>query len=242
MTPTAVLHSEWIKITSVRSVRGSLLAILLSTVGFTLLAFATMSESDRAGNDLLAGAFTALNFGQLAALAFGATAMSSEYHNGALRLSLIAVPRRGLFYAAKTAVIGALALTIGWVTTFTAFLAGQALRGDQAIGLDHPGAVRACMGAGLYLALMALIATGLTALLRSAVAVLGILIPFTLLASFIFVDVSGVAQFLPDRAGQQLIHQNPTGSLGAWTGLGVTALWAALFLLIGWWSIRRRDA
>ncbi|MGW7415682.1 ABC transporter permease [Streptomyces sp. NPDC054863] len=243
MSPTAVLHSEWIKIKSVRSVYGSLLAVLLTTVGLTLLAFATMGEADHAANDPVFDAFTALNYGHIAALAFGATAFSCEYLNGALRLSLTAVPRRGLFYTAKTAVVGALALGTGLVTAFITFVAGQAMRGDQAIDLGDPGALRACIGAGIYLALMALTAGGLTALLRSAVTVLSVLVPFTLLTSFVFGDASGsIAEFLPDRAGQQILHQNPTGTLGPWAGLAVTALWATLSLLAGWWAIRRRDA
>ncbi|CAM5641685.1 hypothetical protein SALBM135S_06416 [Streptomyces alboniger] len=71
------------------------------------------------------------------------------------------------------------------------------------------------MGGGIYLALMTLLAVGLTAVLRSGVAVLSILIPFTLIVSFVVGDMdSGVAAFLPDKAGQQVLHEAPTGTLG----------------------------
>jgi ABC-2 type transport system permease protein len=245
MTPTAVLHSEWIKVKSLRGTAGSLLAVLLVTVGVTALAFATVgqAEADNADAEPLYDAFYALNFGQIAAISFGATALSSEYLNGALRVSLAAVPRRGLFYAAKIAVIGTLALAAGVLTSFAAFLTGQSFMGPYAIGLDHPGAVRACLGAGIYLALMALLAAGLTTVLRSGVAVLSILIPFVLIVSFVVGDVAGgAAEFLPDRAGRQILHENPTGTLGAWSGLAVCAAWAAAALLAGWWTMRRRDA
>ncbi|WP_409056330.1 ABC transporter permease [Streptomyces sp. SYP-A7185] len=245
MSTTAVLHSEWIKIKSVRASFGSLVAVFAATVAVTVLAFATVgtAEADNPGHEPLFGAFYALNFGQIAAISFGTTAMSCEHLNGALRISLSAVPRRGLFYGAKVAVVGALALGVGVLTSFAGFLTGQAFLGDHAIGLGHDGALRACFGGGVYLALMALLAAGLTMLLRSGVAVLSILIPFTLIVSFVVGDMaSGVAQFLPDQAGQQVLHENPAGTLGPWTGLAVTAAWAAAALLAGWWAVRRRDA
>lgn len=245
MSTIAVLHSEWIKIRSVRSVIGSLISVLLVTLTITVLVFASIgqSEADNAETELLFGAFYALNFGQIAAISFGATAISSEYLNGALRISLAAVPRRGVFYAAKMALVGMPTLVVGLVTSFSAFLVGQMFMGKYAIGLGEPGALRAAFGGGIYLALMALFAAGLTILLRSAVAVLSLLIPFILIVSFVVGDVAGgAAQYLPDRAGQLVLHQNPTGSLGPWSGLAVTAAWAAAALLAGWWAIRRRDA
>ncbi|MEV7234151.1 ABC transporter permease [Streptomyces sp. NPDC051020] len=244
MSTTDVLRSEWIKIRSVRSVAGSLTAVFLVTLAVTLLAFATVGQAEAENSDdLVFGAFYALNFGQIAAISFGATALSSEYLNGALRISLAAVPRRDLFYAAKMTLIGVLALVVGLATSFTAFLVGQMFMGKYAIGLGEPGALRAAFGGGMYLALMALFAAGLTVLLRSAVAVLSLLIPFVLIVSFVVGDVaSGVALYLPDRAGQLVLHQSPEGSLGPWAGLAVTAGWAGLALLAGWWAMRRRDA
>ncbi|MEU2132332.1 ABC transporter permease [Streptomyces sp. NPDC018352] len=245
MSTTAVLRSEWIKIRSVRSVTGSLISVLAVTLVVTLLAFSTVgqAEADNVDAEPVFDAFYALNFGQIAAISFGATAISSEYLNGALRISLAAVPRRNLFYAAKITLVGAPALVVGLVTSFGAFLVGQLFMGEYAIDLGEPGALRAAFGGGIYLALMALFAAGLTVVLRSAVAVLSLLIPFVLIVSFVVGDVAGgAAQYLPDRAGQLVLHQNPEGSLGPWGGLAVTAAWAVAALLAGWWALRRRDA
>lgn len=141
------------------------------------------------------------------------------------------------------AVIGGLALVVGLITSFTSFLVGQSFMGEYTIGLGEPGALRAAFGGGVYLALMTLFAAGLSAVLRSAVSVLSLLIPFILIVSFVVGDIAGgVAQYLPDRAGQLVLHQSAEGSLGPWTGLAVTAGWAAVALLAGWWTIRRRDA
>jgi ABC-2 type transport system permease protein len=89
---------------------------------------------------------------------------------------------------------------------------------------------------------MALFAAGLAALLRSGVATLSLLIPFILVVSFVIGDATGtVADFLPDKAGQLVLRETHDGTLGPWSGLAVTALWAAAALLAGAWSLRRRD-
>jgi ABC-2 type transport system permease protein len=90
---------------------------------------------------------------------------------------------------------------------------------------------------------MALFAAGLTALLRSGVATLSILVPFLLIVSFVVGDMSNnIADVLPDRAGQVVLHETWDGALGPWTGLAVTGLWTAAALAAGAWSVRRRDA
>lgn len=244
MSVTAVLHSEWIKIRSVRASFGSLIAVFAATLAITLLVFATVGRAEaEGGGDPVFAAFYAINFAQIAAIAFGTTAVSSEYTGGALLISLSAVPRRGRLYAAKMAIVATAALVVGLATAFATFLAGQAFLGRYAIGLREPGALRACIGGGIYLTLMALFAAGLTVLLRSAVAVLSLLIPFILIVSFVVGGIAeGAAAYLPDRAGQQVLRQNPAGGLAPWTGLAVTALWAAAALLAGWRAMDRRDA
>ncbi|WP_282694848.1 ABC transporter permease [Streptomyces sp. CC208A] len=245
VTVPAVLRSEWIKIRSVRSSFGSLLAVLVAALGVALAVFPAIGqpEAETGEIDPLFWIYYPMNFVQIAAIAFGATAASSEYLNGALRNSLAAVPRRTLFYAAKAATVGASALVAGVAAGFVMFFTANAFLGKYAIGIGDPGALRSCFGAGLYLALITLFSMGLTFLLRSAVAVLSILIPFVLIVSFVIGGVSeGAATWLPDRAGQQILFQSPLGPLGPWTGLGVTALWTAAALLAGWWAMRRRDA
>jgi ABC-type transport system involved in multi-copper enzyme maturation permease subunit len=243
MSVAPVIRSEWIKIWSVRASRGSLLAVLLVTLAITALVFATVGEAEADnGGDLAKGAFYPLNFAQAAALAYGATAVSSEYRDGALRVSLAAVPRRGLLYWSKIAVIALTALLVAVPTTLGTFLVGQSLVGEYAIGLDHPGVLRSLVGGSLYLVLMTLLASGLTFLLRSAVGTLSVLIPFVLVGSFVLGDVGGgLGTLLPDQAGNHFFRE-VTGRLGPWASLAVTGAWAAAALLAGWWAVRRRDA
>jgi ABC-2 type transport system permease protein len=99
------------------------------------------------------------------------------------------------------------------------------------------------VGCGIYLVLMALLAAGLATVLRSGTATLALLIPFLLVVAFVIGGAAGtVADFLPDRAGQVVLHETYGAPPGPWQGLAVTALWTAAALLAGAWSLRRRDA
>ncbi|MGW6867500.1 ABC transporter permease [Streptomyces sp. NPDC054904] len=240
-----VLRSEWIKIRSARAILGSLVAVFAATTGITVLTAAAIgtSEADALGDDQLLGAFFGINFGQIAAIAFGATAFAGEFRNGALRVSLTAVPNRTGLYLSKVAVVAGLAFAVGQVTGLVTFLGGQALRGDHALSLDDPGALRAVFGSGLYLMLIALLAAGLTALVRSGTLVMSLLIPLLLIVPFVVGQVvGGGMEFMPDRAGQLVMRSQAGGSLGPWTGLGVAAIWSVTALAAGWFAMRRRDA
>jgi len=230
---------------SLRSTVGCLVAVFVATVSFSALVCTLVKRSEVESPDFdpLELSFYGLTFGQVAAISFGTLVLSQEFHHSALRVSLSAVPRRGIFYASKMAITGGVALAVGLLSGLTTFLLGQALIGDAGIGISDTGALRAVVGSGIYLALMALFAAGLTALLRSGVAVLSVLIPLLLLVPFIFTDfASGVMSYLPNRAGQLVIRQYTEGPIGPWTGLAVTALWACAAVLAGWFAVSRRDA
>ncbi|WP_324784891.1 ABC transporter permease subunit [Streptomyces sp. H51] len=237
---TPVLHSEWLKIRTLRSLVGALCAIPLATVAFSALAAA---DSDAADTDALFSVFFGVSFGQIAAIAFGATAVAGEFRGGALRTTLAAVPRRGRWFAAKAVAIAAPVLVVGLVTAGASLAVGRAVLGTEADGLTWTEEARGVVGCAVYLTLMALLAAGLTALLRSGVATLSVLIPFLLVVSFVVGDVSGsVADVLPDKAGQVVLHETWDGALGPWSGMAVTALWTSAALLAGAWRLSGRDA
>ncbi|MFG2783747.1 ABC transporter permease [Streptomyces prunicolor] len=240
MAFTPVFHSEWIKIRTLRSQVAALATIVLLTTLFSALA-----ASDTGGDDFdpLFAVFFGVAFGQIAAIAFGTTAVSSEFQGGALRVSLTAVPHRGRWFAAKATAIAVPVFAVGLVTGVVTLAVGKAVLGAEADGLGWAEQVRGVVGCAVYLTLMALLAAGLTAVLRSGVATLSIVIPFLLIVSFVVGDASSdLADLLPDRAGQVALHETWDGAMGPWTGLGVTALWAVAVLAAGAWSVRRRDA
>ncbi|MCT2593963.1 ABC transporter permease [Streptomyces sp. N2-109] len=245
MRPLApVLRSEWAKIRSVRALQAALLALLLGSTGISLLACGLYDGPGGAAEDFepVLRSFYGLPFGQIAAVCFGVLVVTSEYSHGGVRLSLAAVPRRGLLLLGKLAVTGGLALTAGLFTGLVSVGGGQALLGEHGTDLAAPGALRAALGCGLYLMLLTLLAAGTAVLVRGPVAALGILVPLLFLLAPVVGTESQVIQFLPDQAGQQILHPQPDGTLGAWTGLAVMAGWAALAVGAGGTALQRRDA
>ncbi|CAL9644303.1 hypothetical protein SUDANB105_06433 [Streptomyces sp. enrichment culture] len=241
MAFTPVLHAEWLKIRTLRSLYGALAALFAVTTAFSAIA-ATGSTTDP-GFDPLFTAFLGTAPGQIAAIAFGALAVSSEFQGGGLRLAFTAVPRRGRWFAAKLTAVAVPVFLVGLVTGAASLAVARAGMGDAVDGLTAGLQARGVVGCGVYLALMALFGAGLTALLRSAVGALSILVPFLLVVSFVIgTATGGLPEYLPDRAGQVVFHADPDGSLGPWTGLAVTALWTAAVVAAGAWSVRRRDA
>ncbi|MFI2412732.1 ABC transporter permease [Streptomyces sp. NPDC018947] len=238
---TPVLRSEALKVRTLRSLYGTLLAVFAVTTAFSALA--GVSDTSDPDFDPLFMALSGVMPGQIAAIAFGAVAVSSEYHGNGIRLSLAAVPRRGRWFAAKLVAIAVPSLAVGLVSALAALLAARAGLGTAASGLTAGEQVRGVVGCGVYVMLMALFAAGLTVVFRSGVATLSTLIPFILVVSFVIGDVAGGAtDFLPDRAGQVVLYQTPDGTLGPWTGLAVTGLWTAAAVLAGAWRLSRRDA
>ncbi|CAL9598763.1 hypothetical protein SUDANB106_05398 [Streptomyces sp. enrichment culture] len=238
---TAALRSEWLKVRTTPSLMGGLSAVLIATVGVGVLvtAFLGEAESDNPGFEPVSFSFFGLNFGQVAAICFGVLAAAGEYGHGTIRLSLTAVPRRETFYGAKLAAVGGLALAVGLPAGLAAVAVGQMLLGEHGAGLGDPGVLRAGFGCGIYLALPALLSAGTATAVRSTAGALGLLVPLVFLISPV---VGEEAWFLPDRAGQQVLHPVPEGPLDAWSGMAVMAAWTVAALCAGLAVLRRRDA
>jgi ABC-type transport system involved in multi-copper enzyme maturation permease subunit len=194
--------------------------------------------------------FRAINIAQLAIAVLGVMVVTSEYSTGMIRASLAAVPRRSRFLASKTLVFTLVALVVGEITAFAAFLLGQAVIGSNAphTNLGANGVLRAVIGAGLYLAVVGLLASSLGALLRNTAAGISAVV------ALLFV-LPGVVQALPDswrnpvtefwptQAGSQIfvIHRD-AHTLAAWSGFGVMVLFTAVVVGVAHYAIERRDA
>ncbi|MFJ4869555.1 ABC transporter permease [Streptomyces sp. NPDC088757] len=255
---SAVLQSEWTKIRTVSSTVWTLASALLVTVvmGAALSAvlasqFDDLSEAERLTFDPTVVSFSGMVLGQLAMVVFGVLVVGTEYSSGMIRTSLAAVPRRGAFLFSKIAVAGVLALLVGLVTSFLTFFLGQALLGDRGTTIGAENVLRAVVGGGIYMGLIAVFSMGVTAMLRSSMLSLGILMPFFFLVSNILAAVpkaKEVARYFPDRAGSKIMQVVP-GALGSdkapygpWGGLGIMLLWVAAALLGGYLVLRNRDA
>ncbi|MFJ8644745.1 ABC transporter permease subunit [Streptomyces sp. NPDC093546] len=254
----AVLRSEWTKIRTVASTVWTLASALVVTValGAALSAlvkatFDDMPPIEQATFDPTVVSFSGMLLGQLAMVVFGVLVVGTEYSTGMIRTSLAAVPRRGTFLFGKIAVAGVLALAVGLLTSFLSFFLGQALLGEHRTSIGEENVLRAVVGGGLYMGLMAVFSMGVAAMLRSTVLSLGILVPFFFLISQILSAVpkaKEVAEYFPDQAGSTIMQVVP-GAMGSdpapygpWGGLGIMLLWVAAALAGGYAVLKRRDA
>ncbi|KPI16456.1 hypothetical protein OK074_8432 [Actinobacteria bacterium OK074] len=252
--PTATLRSEWAKLTTLRSTGWTLFTAFAITVAFGTLVSALansgyddLSQADKLTFDPAGTSFTGGVLGQLAMIAFGVMVIGSEYSTGAIRNSLAAVPRRGLFYVSKVSVATGAALVVGMATSFVTFFAGQAVLGSHSTTIGAHNVLRATLGAGLYMTLMAVFSMGVATMLRSSMLSMGILMPFFFLVTQILSSVPGakkVAHYLPDQAGLAMARVVPNSDVpyGAGGGFLIMLAWVAAALLGGYLVLRGRDA
>jgi len=130
-----LVTAELTKIRTIRSTKWALVLTLLICVclGYAAslslrVSFPRLPPQQRRDFDPIFATFYSISLGQLALVVFGVTVVGSEYTSGTIVTSLTAVPRRGLFYAAKLAA-GLLAAAVAALVTVTAtfFAAQQAL-------------------------------------------------------------------------------------------------------------------
>ncbi|MEW1657727.1 MULTISPECIES: ABC transporter permease [unclassified Streptomyces] len=251
-----VLRSEWTKIRSVRSTVWTLGTALVVTVALGVLIctlvrrdFASLPDQRRLAFDPTNVSFAGMGLGQLAMIVFGVLVVSNEHSTGMIRTSLGAVPRRGVFLFCKLLVATALVFVVGLATSFAAFFAGQTALGAHRAHLGDPGVLRAVVGGGLYMAMIALFSMAVATMLRSPMLSLGILMPFFFLISSILSNVSStqkIGRYLPDQAGSKIMQVvapvNDAAPYGPWGGFGIMAAWTAAALIAGFVLLRRRDA
>ncbi|WP_172383843.1 ABC transporter permease [Streptomyces sp. MNP-20] len=256
MAATQVLKSEWTKIRSVASTVWTLSLSVVVTIALGMLISAlskndydNLSRDDKLTFDPTFISFAGMSLGQLAMIVFGVLVVSNEYSTGMIRTSLAAVPQRATFLFSKVAVAALLAFAVGIATSFLAFFTGQAMLGEHRAHLGDPGVLRAVIGGGLYMTLIAMFSMGVAAMLRSPMLSLGILMPFFFLISSILGNVSAtkkVGRFLPDQAGSKIMQvKSPFDDdtpYGPWGGLAIMLAWTAAALLGGYALLKRRDA
>ena len=252
-----VVRSEWTKLRSVRSTWIALLIAVVLAIGLGALIsavashhYATDSFADRRTWDPTSVSLSGFTIGQLAIAVVGILSVTSEYSTGSIRTTLWAVPRRPRVLAAKALVFGVVALVLGEVVGFVAFLIGQLLIHGHApsVSLADHDVLRAVLGSGLYLAALGLLGVALGAIIRSTAGAIAAIV------AVLFV-LPGVLQALPDswrhpvteywptQAGVQLvvIHRD-AHTLTAWAGFGVMCLFVAVVGALAFWLLDRRDA
>ncbi|HEX6358844.1 ABC transporter permease subunit [Actinophytocola sp.] len=249
------LRAEWTKARTVRSTWWSLATTAILSVGLAVLLgfqMAGLPPERRADMDLAQLSFLSLLIGQIALVVFGVLLVSAEYTSGTVRASLAAVPRRGVFLAAKTLVAVGVAGVVGVAVAFGTFFATNWALGGHGTTLGEPGVLRAVLGASAYLAMMCVFAMGVATVLRSSALALGILIPLLFLNSQGLASlpaIRSVTQYLPDQAGAGMMRIAPDevfflGELDFGPGVAflIMLAWVVAALVGGYLSLRGRDA
>ncbi|MFD4604527.1 ABC transporter permease [Streptomyces sp. NPDC058464] len=257
VTGRRVLSSEWAKLWSLRSTWITLGLGLLFLVAFGVIAASHYKSGLNSGHqdrDFATATAVSLslfgtNFAQLALGVLGVLVTAGEYSTGMIRSTLAAVPRRLPVLWSKAAVFGLVALAVGTLGAFVAFLVGSGIVSGTpaAMGLSHAGVLRSLLGAGLYLGLVGVIGVALGALLRSVAGGISVLVASLMLIPGLISLLpsswqDNISPYLPSNAGESmfaLTHDATTLSPGA--GLLVFLGWTALALAGAAYRLVRSD-
>jgi len=165
-----------------------------------------------------------------------------------IRATFAAVPRRLPVLAAKAGVLAAVTFAVCLAAVLVTFLGGQALLGPHGIWIGHPEAVRAVLGATLYLTVVGVMGVGLGFLIRSSAGAIATLLGVLLVLPFLAAALPGasgqtVDRYLPSTAGRALFTMNAGHAmLSPWTGFAVFLLYAGVVVALAALTLRRRDA
>jgi ABC-2 type transport system permease protein len=254
------VRAEWVKLRTVPGPAWLLAGAIALTVGVSAAAIAATRcpAGVTCPVDTTKLTLTGVQFGQAVVAILAILPVGSEYSTGIIRVTLAAMPRRSAVLAAKAGLAGGPVLVAGTIAALGSVLAGRlflpgqgftAARGFPALSLADGPTLRAVAGSVLYLGLVALLSTGVAAIVRdpavSAAVVLGALYLFPVVAAFVSNPRwhDRIERYSP-MAGLNI--QASTGLrdlvISPWVGLGVTAIWAAAAVLGGGFLLRLRDA
>ncbi len=251
------LQSEWTKLRTLRSTWTTLATAVLLMVGVAVLVSSvvvsqwdTTDPLSRALFEPLSVALAGTTFAAIAIAAFGVLTITGEYATGAIRGSLLAVPRRTPVLLAKAVLLAVVTYVSMLIATLASFAASTAILSGKGLdaSLGDPGVLRVLLGTPAYLAVVALLGLGIGAILRSTPAgitsLIGVLLVLPPLAGLLPGKIGETAShWLPSAAGQQVTLVTPDpGGLAPWLGLGVMAAYAVVLLAAAAVMLRRRDA
>ena len=255
VTPTRVLHSEWIKLRSLRSTAVTLAAAVLTMVAMGwIIAWATNRNWSELRPDEQA-AFSAIDFtlagsnlAQLAIGVLGVLLITGEYATGMIRATFGAVPRRLPVLLAKAALYAAVTFVLMLLASLTAFLGGQELLGTHGTTLSAPGAVQAVVGVAGYLTLIGVFAVALGFIIRSTAGGVATLFALLLVLPGLGLLLPSswedrILPYLPSNAGSTMFSsQTAADSLSAGVSLLVLLAWVAGALAAAALLVTKRDA
>ncbi|GAA2582665.1 ABC transporter permease [Actinomadura fulvescens] len=236
---TDVLVAEWLKLRSARSTHWILatvagLVALCAVWSFYIAHYWDGLSPQRQAELQVAPAEQPLVLAlPLAMAVLGLLAITSEYATGLIRVSLAAVPRRGVLFAGKATAVGAVGSVTGLFSVGVAFGLGRLIVGDRAIAdLRTPVSDELPWLLGLWLSavVVALVGLGLGTAMRSTAGAV------TSLCALLFV-LPGLAPLLPSPWGERfaaVLPSNLAGQIAGDTADPVLGSVAALLVLLAY--------
>jgi len=258
-TFTDALHAEWTKLRTVAGTAWLLVAAVVLTVGLSTASAAGVScGGPGCGEDPAKVGLLGVTLGQAVVAVLAVLAVGEEYGTGMIRVTFAAMPRREAVLAAKALVVAAVTAAAGLVAVLGSvigallLLPGNGFTAANGYGphLATAATARAALGSVLYLVLVALLALGVTALLRDSALAVGAVLGLLYLFPIVVMVISNpdwhrhAQQLSPMQAGLavQATIDLARQPLSPWQGIGVLAVWAFGALGIGGLVMKLRDA
>jgi ABC-2 type transport system permease protein len=248
------VRSEWIKF---RTLWSSKLVAAIAVLGMIAIGWVAsyfinhdwshLRPRQLARFDPVDTSLNGWNLAQLAIGVLGVLLVTGEYTTGLIRATMSAVPARLPVLWAKLTVFTAISFVLMMITSFAAFLGGQALLGTHATTLAAHEVLSVVIATGLYLTLVGMLGIAFGALIRNtAGAIAGLLGLLLVLPAITDVLPSTwqdhVVKYLPSNAGQAalVVAPDPT-MLAPWTGMAVFGLYVLVSLGAAAYFLTRRD-
>ncbi|MFJ5995574.1 ABC transporter permease [Streptomyces sp. NPDC092370] len=249
VTPARVLRSEWHKFWTLRSTWITLAVTSALTAAMGAGLGAAYDGTGEGGMDTVVFVLLGTQFAQINLGVLGILATAGEYSTGQIRATMTAVPHRLPVLWSKAAVLAAVALPLTLATNLLTFpLAQSFLSGtDQAASLGDLGVLRALAGNAAGLTLLAVLALGIGALLRSVPVAIGAFIGLVMilpevLAMLPYTVVDDAVRYFPGKALEALTTAQPLpGAASPGAALLAMVLWTTTVLAMAALVLRRRD-
>jgi ABC-type transport system involved in multi-copper enzyme maturation permease subunit len=205
------------------------------------------------GFDPTQNALTGLIVAGLTGGVFGALLITAEYSSGTIRATLAATPRRPILLAAKISVAAAATVVFCELLSFVSFFLGEAILsggGAPSATLASPGALRAVIMTGLFIALLALMSFGFGLICRSTAAAIAAYVGVVFVLPLVMRGISQPdLRYVPTNiltnSIMATVNQGPGGivrPLSPAVGLLLMAIYAAITVAAGAVLFMKRDA
>jgi ABC-2 type transport system permease protein len=250
---THVVRSEVVKILTLPSTAITLGVTVVAGLLVTGLVTNAALHHGYNGFDPTQEALTGLIVAGLTGGVFGALLITGEYSSGTIRTTLGATPRRPILLGAKIGVAAAATVVFCELLSFAAFFLGQAILsggGAPSATLGSPGALRAVLMTGLFIALLALMSFGFGLIFRSTAAAIAAFVGVVFVLPLVMRGISEHdVRYMPTEiltnSIMATVNQGPGGidrPLSPALGLLLMAIYAAIALAAGAVLFVRRDA